>query len=91
MLAFEEPAAHQVPARPGHNPLSHACLPWALSCMPGRIQRTEGLLGPTFWALPTPKPALFTPYRLSSVYNGTQGGGTEEVTSLGPPPPPYSL
>lgn len=59
--------------------------------MQGLIQGTEGPLGHTLWAPPHPKAALRTPRGWSSVYNGTQGGGTEEVTSLGPPPPPYSL
>lgn len=83
----------QVPARLG--PPSHP-----RSASPGLrparslVQRGEGSLGGPSSAPhpPTPNPALLpTSQGWGSVYNGPQGGGPQEVTSLGPPPPPCSL
>lgn len=81
----------QVPARPGCL-LAHV-LPALGSDLRGALFR--GARAPS-GALPQPptppNPALLPSSQgWGSVYNGPQGGGAQEVTSLGPPPPPCSL
>lgn len=67
------------------------CQPWAPSC----TRPCSGGLGlpwvPFLNAPPRDLPRAPSPRDLAQHTNGTLGGGAQEVTSLGPPPPPYSL
>ena len=82
---------HQVPARPGRPSRPRSA---SLGLRPARslVQRGQGSLGGPSSA-PTPRTQPCSPPARDGApcTNGTQGGGAQEVTSLGPPPPPCSL